>query len=71
VLKSQDEFFVKNFTEKLLTYALGRGVEKYDRCNLSEMVQSVEKGQYRFSTVVHQIVRSEPFRMRRGDNGTR
>lgn len=67
ILKQQDRQFARNFTEKLLTFALGRGVEKYDRCNLDAMTSSVEKQGYKLSTVVHEIVKSEPFRMRRPD----
>lgn len=71
ILKGQDEQFTKNFTERLLTYALGRGVERYDRCNLDAMARKVEAGGYRFTTVVHEIVKSDAFRLRRGDNGGR
>jgi len=71
ILKSQDEQFVKNFTERLLTYALGRGVERYDRCNLDAMTRKIESNDYRFTMVVHEIVKSDAFRMRRGDNGGR
>lgn len=67
ILKEQDRLFARNFTEKLLTYALGRGIEKYDRCNLDAMVDAVEKHNYKMSMIVHQIVKSEPFRMRRPD----
>jgi len=67
ILKQQDRQFARNFTEKLLTYGLGRGVEKYDRCNLDAMTSSVERSGYKLSTVVHEIVKSEPFRMRRPD----
>lgn len=67
ILKEQDRLFARNFTEKLLTFALGRGVEKYDRCNLDAMTASVGKQGFKLSTVVHEIVKSEPFRMRRPD----
>jgi hypothetical protein len=71
VLKGQDEQFVKSFTERLLTYALGRGVERYDRCNLDAMARRIEANNYRFTMVIHEIVKSDAFRMRRGDNGGR
>ncbi len=59
--------FTKAFTEKLLTYALGRGIESTDRCNIDAMAAHVAKSQYRFSAVVESIVTSEPFRKRRGE----
>ncbi|HVK05353.1 MAG TPA: DUF1592 domain-containing protein, partial [Armatimonadaceae bacterium] len=59
--------FTKAMTEKLLTYALGRGVESTDRCNIDAMAAHVQKSDYRFSAVVETIVTSEPFRKQRGE----
>ncbi len=59
--------FVRTFSERLLTYALGRGIESYDKCNLDEIAQGVAKNGYKFSSVVSHIVQSDPFRKRRGD----
>lgn len=56
--------FARAFTEKVLTYGLGRGVEPFDRCNLDGMAQSVAKSGYKFSAVVAAVVTSEPFRFR-------
>jgi hypothetical protein len=50
-----------------MTYALGRGIESSDRCNLDEIAANVAKRNYRFSALVSEIVTSEPFRYRRGD----
>jgi mono/diheme cytochrome c family protein len=66
--KRRDEF-VRNFCEKMMTYALGRGLESYDRCNLDAIAKRVAAKGYRFSAVVTEVVQSEPFRMRRGDGG--
>jgi hypothetical protein len=52
--------------EKLLTYALGRGVERYDRCALDDIVKSAAADQYKFSRLVVEIVKSDPFLKRRG-----
>jgi len=68
-LMAQKGKFVRNLTEKLLTYALGRGVERSDRCNIDAMAQSVALRDYKFSALVMAVVTSEPFRMRRGDAG--
>lgn len=69
-LKGQKGKFTRAFTERLLTYALGRGVESTDRCNLDAMAAQVAKSDYRFSAVVASIVTSEPFRMRRADKNS-
>ena len=55
--------------EELLTYAIGRGVESTDNCNLKEIVQRVSREDNRFSALVTEIVLSDPFRKRRGDGG--
>ncbi|MDX1933261.1 MAG: DUF1592 domain-containing protein [Capsulimonadales bacterium] len=61
-LMSKKEMFARTFVERLLTYALGRGIEVHDRCNIDAMAQQVGKRGYRFSEVVATIVTSEPFR---------
>mgnify|MGYP003906791693 FL=1 len=66
VLKADNEKYVRNFSAKLLTYGLGRGLEFYDEPTLDKMVLSVQKGENRFSAVVLAVVQSEPFRLRRG-----
>jgi hypothetical protein len=62
--------FVKCLTEKMLTYALGRGVEYYDRVAVHEIMDAVAKDDYRFSALVLAITRSAPFQLRRGDGGS-
>ncbi|MEY3529889.1 MAG: hypothetical protein RLZ70_957 [Verrucomicrobiota bacterium] len=66
VLKADQEKYVRNFTAKLLTYGLGRGLEFYDEPALDKMVISVQKGENRVSAVVMAVVLSDPFRLRRG-----
>jgi len=56
--------FVRMFTEKLMTYALGRGVEHFDMPVVRAIVRGAEPNDYRFSSIVLGIVNSEPFRMR-------
>ncbi len=58
------ELFVSNVTEKLLTYALGRGVEYYDEPSVRQIVRDSAKSDYRFSSLVLGIVNSTPFQMR-------
>jgi hypothetical protein len=51
----------------MLTYALGRGLQFYDRCAVDTILESLERDDYRFSSLVSGIVLSQPFRMRRGE----
>lgn len=53
--------FVECLTEKMLTYALGRGLEYYDKCAVDQIVQNIENENYRFSALLVGIVRSDPF----------
>ena len=57
--------FVRTVTEKLLTYALGRGVEYGDMPVVRSIVHEAGKTDYSLSAIVLQIVKSTPFQMRR------
>jgi hypothetical protein len=67
ILKAKRTLFLRCLTGKLLTYALGRGVETSDNCNIDHMVQNIAQQNYRFSALVAQIVESDPFRKRKVD----
>jgi hypothetical protein len=69
ILSQHEEQFSRNLTEKMLTYALGRGLKYYDRCAVDEILVSLENDHYKFSRLVLGVVNSAPFRMRRGDGG--
>lgn len=69
ILKKQKDQFTRNLTGQLLTYALGRGLEHYDQCAVGEITAASARKGYKFSALVAEIVRSEPFRLRRGDDG--
>jgi len=56
--------FVGTLTEKLLTYALGRGVDAGDRPAVREIIRGAAKNDYKFSSIVLGITKSVPFRMR-------
>lgn len=58
--------FARCLTEKMLTFAIGRGLEYYDKCAVDKIVAKLKSDQYRFSTLVSQIVLSDPF-MRYGE----
>jgi hypothetical protein len=56
---------VSTVTEKLLTYALGRGLEPTDAPAVRKIVRDAGRQDYRFSALVLGIVNSTPFEMRR------
>jgi mono/diheme cytochrome c family protein len=60
--------FSRTLTEKMLTYALRRGLKPYDRRTVETIHRAVEADKYRFRTLVHQIVKSLPFQARRGED---
>jgi len=64
-LLSHPELFVTTTTEKLLTYALGRGLESYDGPVVRKIVRDSHNQDYRFSSLILGIVNSTPFQMRR------
>ena len=63
-LLNRPELFVGTLTEKLLTFALGRGVEYYDAPAVRKILREAEPDGYRFSAIILGIVKSEPFQMR-------
>jgi hypothetical protein len=64
-LLDRPELFVRTLAEKLLTFALGRGVEFYDAPAVREIVRDARDDNYRFSRLITGIVQSTPFQMRR------
>ncbi|MCS1409823.1 MAG: hypothetical protein M2R45_03009 [Verrucomicrobia subdivision 3 bacterium] len=60
ILKTE-ETFIRTVTEKMLTFALGRGLEYYDRCATDEILAALAENDCRFSTLVTAIVMSDPF----------
>jgi hypothetical protein len=59
------ELFVSTVSEKMLTYALGRGLEYYDAPAIRTIVRNAGEHEYQFSTLIQGIVSSTPFLMRR------
>jgi hypothetical protein len=64
LLKAERDAFVRGLTEKLLIYALGRGLERYDRPTMAGINAKLASGDYKFSQLVSGIVNSLPFQMR-------
>ena len=67
MLLDRSDLFVGTLTQKLMTYALGRGVEYYDMPTVRQIVRDAADEDYRWSSIVLGIVRSTPFQMRRSD----
>ncbi|HXE79650.1 MAG TPA: DUF1592 domain-containing protein [Vicinamibacterales bacterium] len=68
ILSGEREAFARALTSKLLTYALGRGLEPYDQRTVRNIARRLPGYDYRFSGLVLEIVNSTPFQMRRGSN---
>ena len=64
-LLSRPEVFAGVLTEKLLTYALGRGVEHYDAPAVRGILRAAKEDDFRFSSIIMGVVSSTPFQMRR------
>ena len=58
------EVFVTTMTEKLMTYALGRGLDERDMPAVRRIVRDAARHEYRFSSLILGIARSVPFQMR-------
>ncbi len=67
VLRRKQTDFGECLAEKMLTYALGRGLEFYDGCATARIVGSLKEHDFKFSVLVTEIAKCEPFRMRRGE----
>ncbi len=64
IMREQKELFVRCVVEKMLTYAIGRGLEYYDRCTVDNILVALEANDYKFSTLLTEIVNSDPFQKR-------
>ena len=69
MLRSQRDVFAQALSERMLIYALGRGVETSDRPAVRKISAGVAAADYRFSSVVLQIANSLPFQMRKAHKG--
>ena len=68
VVLRNPEQFVRTVTEKLTTYALGRGLEYYDMPAIRQIIQEASRDEYRWSSLVLGIVESLPFQMRSSES---
>jgi hypothetical protein len=67
LLRSRMPQFTRSLSERMLTYALGRGVEPYDRLVVKDLVARTAADGYRIQALVQAIVASVPFQQRRGE----
>ncbi len=68
LLASQLPQFSRTLTEKMMTYALGRGLKPFDRRAVDAVQRAVVADGFRFQTMIRQVVQSPPFRSRRGED---
>jgi mono/diheme cytochrome c family protein len=68
ILIQRKDQFAANVTEKLLAYALGRGIEYYDLPAVRKISNEAAPDNYRWSSIILGIVKSTPFQMRRSDS---
>jgi hypothetical protein len=66
-LLARPDVFVGTLTEKLLTFALGRGVDYTDAPAVRQIRRDAARDDFRFSSLVAAIAKSTPFQMRRAD----
>jgi len=59
--------FLRCLTEKMLTYALGRGLEYYDKPAVQKIVRQLNTGEGKFSALILGVTHSTPFQVRRGE----
>jgi len=67
LLNEKRDEFLRCLTEKVLTYALGRGLEYYDKCAVDAITAKLKRDRYKFSSLILEVTRSTPFQMRRGE----
>jgi hypothetical protein len=66
LVEKRKEQFTRALAEKLMIYGLGRGLEHYDDRSVNDVSKAVASDGHKFSRLVAEIVKSDPFRMRRG-----
>ena len=62
--KTSADEFARCMAEKMLTYAMGRGVERFDRPAVDRIVDELKQDDYRFKSLVQAVTKSEPFNKR-------
>ena len=71
ILLSKSDLFAHCLCEKLLTYATGRGMERADNCTIDTIVEKTKKDNFKMQDLIIEIVKSEPFQMRKAKRGAK
>ena len=66
LLSEAKDDFLRCLAEKMLTYAVGRGVEYFDRCTIDGIAAGLARDDYKFSRLVLSVVESDAFQKRKG-----
>jgi hypothetical protein len=66
-LLAQMPEFAQNVVEKMMIYALGRGLNRYDRVVAKEISTTLAASEYPFQSMIFEIIKSLPFQARRGE----
>jgi hypothetical protein len=69
LLVARKDLFARCLTEKMLTYALGRSLERDDRCTIDDIAKDLAKEDYRMSRLILDVVTSDAFQKRKGKPG--
>jgi uncharacterized protein DUF1585/uncharacterized protein DUF1588 len=67
VLRARPDLFARNVVQQMLTFAIGRGMERSDRATIDRITNEAAAQNYRWSAVVMSIIHSSPFQMREGE----
>lgn len=67
VLLNRKDDFIRNLTEKMLAFALGRGLDYYDVSTVKQISKTLAQQKYRSSVLISEVVRSYPFQFRRNE----
>ncbi len=67
LLKADAPEFTRCLTEKMLIYALGRGLERYDRRSVESITKNLASQDYKFQNLIYEVAHSLPFQSRRGE----
>jgi hypothetical protein len=68
LLQTRKDDFLRCITEKMLTFALGRGIEPYDQPTIEKIAATLETKNHKFSALVMEVIQSVPFQMRRTES---
>ncbi|MSR32001.1 MAG: DUF1592 domain-containing protein [Gemmataceae bacterium] len=69
LLVGKSQLFARCFTEKMLIYATGRGMERADQCIIDAIVENIRKDNFKMQALLVEVVKSDTFQMRKANRG--